>query len=113
MPKAIKYYSDEELEQKLKELENLKAQREKEKKELLDRAKIAYMDKLIADKKNDSQFNQAMNQRIVKMIEGLTSRKDKETKKFGGHHEKEISCNGCRDVCTFRDRLRHSCSGTK
>lgn len=44
MPKAIKYYSDEELEQKLKELENLKAQREKEKKELLDRAKIAYMD---------------------------------------------------------------------
>ena len=81
MPKAIKYYSDEELEQKLKELENLKAQREKEKKELLDRAKIAYMDKLIADKKNDSQFNQAMNQRIVKMIEGLTSRKDKETKK--------------------------------
>ena len=27
MPKAIKYYSDEELEQKLKELENLKAQR--------------------------------------------------------------------------------------
>ena len=30
MPKAIKYYSDEELEQKLKELENLKAQREKE-----------------------------------------------------------------------------------
>ena len=76
MPKAIKYYSDEELEQKLKELENLKAQREKEKKELLDRAKIAYM-----DKKNDSQFNQAMNQRIVKMIEGLTSRKDKETKK--------------------------------
>ena len=58
MPKAIKYYSDEELEQKLKELENLKAQREKEKKELLDRAKIAYMDKLIADKKNDSQFNQ-------------------------------------------------------
>lgn len=31
MPKAIKYYSDEELEQKLKELENLKAQREKEK----------------------------------------------------------------------------------
>ena len=39
------------------------------------------MDKLIADKKNDSQFNQAMNQRIVKMIEGLTSRKDKETKK--------------------------------
>ena len=49
MPKAIKYYSDEELEQKLKELENLKAQREKEKKELLDRAKIAYMDKLIAD----------------------------------------------------------------
>ena len=77
----IKYYSDEELEQKLKELENLKAQREKEKKELLDRAKIAYMDKLIADKKNDSQFNQAMNQRIVKMIEGLTSRKDKETKK--------------------------------
>ena len=79
MPKAIKYYSDEELEQKLKELENLKAQREKEKKELLDRAKIAYMDKLIADKKNDSQFNQAMNQRIVKMIEGLTSRKDKET----------------------------------
>ena len=82
MPKAIKYYSDEELEQKLKELENLKAQREKEKKELLDRAKIAYMDKLIADKKNDSQFNQAMNQRIVKMIEGLTSRKDKETKKL-------------------------------
>lgn len=81
MPKAIKYYSDEELEQKLKELENLKAQREKEKKELLDRAKIAYMDKLIADKKNDSQFNQAMNQRIVKMLEGLTSRKDKETKK--------------------------------
>lgn len=81
MPKAIKYYSDEELEQKLKELENLKAQREKEKKELLDRAKIAYMDKLIADKKNDPQFNQAMNQRIVKMLEGLTSRKDKETKK--------------------------------
>ena len=81
MPKAIKYYSDEELEQKLKELENLKAQKKKKKKELLDRAKIAYMDKLIADKKNDSQFNQAMNQRIVKMIEGLTSRKDKETKK--------------------------------
>ena len=41
MPKEIKYYSDEELEQKLKEIENLKAQREKEKKELLDRAKIA------------------------------------------------------------------------
>ena len=83
MPKAIKYYSDEELEQKLKELENLKAQREKEKKELLDRAKIAYMDKLgdVGKQLLKDGFHAVADARIVKMIEGLTSRKDKETKK--------------------------------
>ena len=81
MPKAIKYYSDEELDQKLKELEDLKTQREKERQELLDLAKITFMDSWIESKKDDPDFAPAMNKRINNMIENLTSRKDKKTKK--------------------------------
>ena len=44
MPKAVKYYSDEELDQKIKEMEALKEARAKERQELLDLAKITFMD---------------------------------------------------------------------
>ena len=81
MPKAVKYYSDEELDQKIKEMEALKEARAKERQELLDLAKIAFMDSWIESKKDDPEFAPAMNKRINAMMEKMTSRKDKKTKK--------------------------------
>lgn len=81
MPKAVKYYSDEELDQKIKEMEALKEARAKERQELLDLAKIAFMDSWIESKKDDPEFAPAMNKKITAMIESMTSRKDKKTKK--------------------------------
>ena len=81
MPKAVKYYSDEELDQKIKEMEALKEARAKERQKLLDLAKIAFMDSWIESKKDDPEFAPAMNKRINAMMEKMTSRKDKKTKK--------------------------------
>ena len=81
MPKAIKYYSDEELDKKIKELNDLKSQREKERQELLDLAKITVMNSIIDSNKNDATFAQNMNNMINSMLEKLTSRKDKKIKK--------------------------------
>lgn len=81
MPKAVKYYSDEELDQKIKEMEALKEARAKERQELLELAKIAFMDSWIESKKDDPEFAPAMNKRINAMMEKMTSRKDKKTKK--------------------------------
>ena len=81
MPKAIKYYSDEELDKKIKELNDLKSQREKERQELLDLAKITVMNSIIDSNKNDATFAQNMNKMINSMLEKLTSRKDKKIKK--------------------------------
>ena len=81
MPKAVKYYSDEELDQKIKEMEALKEARAKERQELLDLAKITFMDAWIESKKDDPEFVPAMNKKITTMIEKMTSRKDKKTKK--------------------------------
>lgn len=81
MPKAVKYYSDEELDQKIKEMEALKEARAKERQELLDLAKIAFMDSWIESKKDDPEFVPAMNKWLKGMIEKMTSRKDKKTKK--------------------------------
>lgn len=81
MPKAIKYYSDEELDRKIKELNDLKSQREKERQELLDLAKITVMNSIIDSNKNDATFAQNMNKMINSMLEKLTSRKDKKIKK--------------------------------
>ena len=81
MPKAIKYYSDEELDKKIKELNDLKSQREKERQELLDLAKITVMNSIIDSNKNDATFAQNMNKLINSMLEKLTSRKDKKIKK--------------------------------
>ena len=81
MPKAIKYYTDEELDKKIKELNDLKSQREKERQELLDLAKITVMNSIIDSNKNDATFAQNMNKMINSMLEKLTSRKDKKIKK--------------------------------
>ena len=81
MPKAIKYYSDEELDKKIKELNDLKFQRGKERQELLDLAKITVMNSIIDSNKNDATFAQNMNKMINSMLEKLTSRKDKKIKK--------------------------------
>ena len=81
MPKAIKYYSDEELDKKIKELNDLKSPREKERQELLDLAKITVMNSIIDSNKNDATFAQNMNKMINSMLEKLTSRKDKKIKK--------------------------------
>lgn len=81
MPKAVKYYSDEELDQKIKEMEALKEARAKERQELLDLAKITFIDTWIESKKDDPDFAPAMNKRINGMIEKMTSRKDKKIKK--------------------------------
>ena len=81
MPKAIKYYSDEELDKKIKELNDLKSQREKERQELLDLAKITVMNSIIDSNKNDATIAQNMNKMINSMLEKLTSRKDKKIKK--------------------------------
>lgn len=81
MSKALKYYTDEELDAKIKEMEELKERRSKERQKLLDEAKIAYMDHLIESRKDDPKFNSQMNARIREMISCLTSRKDAGKKK--------------------------------
>lgn len=77
MPRASKYYTDEQLAAKIQELEAKRAELAAVKKEKLDMAKIAYMDRLIQCRKDDPKFQESIKINVEKMISELSPRKDK------------------------------------
>lgn len=77
MPKAAKYYSEEELDKKIEELQALKAKKEKDRIEKLNLAKIAYVDSLFDLLKERPENKQGMKKRCEQIKTKLSPRKDK------------------------------------
>ena len=77
MPKAVKYYSEEELDKKIEELQALKAKKEKEKIEKLNLAKIAYVDSLLILLKEKPDIKAGMKNRCEIIKSQLNPRKNK------------------------------------
>jgi type I site-specific restriction-modification system R (restriction) subunit len=77
MPKAIKYYTDEEIDKKIQEIEAIKAERSKIREEKLNMAKIAYMDSLLKIAEEKPDVKEGIQKRINNLIQVLNPRKDK------------------------------------
>lgn len=77
MPKAAKYYSEEELDKKIEELQALKTKKEKDRIEKLNLAKIAYVDSLLVLIKEKPENKQGMKNRCEKIKSQLSPRKNK------------------------------------
>lgn len=77
MPKATKYYSEEELDKKIEELQALKAEKEQVRIEKLNLAKIAYMNSLLDLLKESPENKQGMKIRCEKIKTQLSPRKNK------------------------------------
>lgn len=77
MPKATKYYTDEELDKKIEEMEAIKAERAKAREEKLNMAKIAYMDHLLEAIKDNNEKKLQLKNKIQSLKEKLSPRKEK------------------------------------
>lgn len=89
MPKATKYYTEEELDNKIKQLEALKAKKVKEREERLNMTKIAYMNSLLEDAKIKPEFKNGMTKRINDLIQKTNPRKEK---KLIAAYKELLSC---------------------
>ena len=77
MPKAAKYYTDEELDKKIKELQALKEQKEKARIEKINLAKIAYVNNLFHLLQRRPENKIPMIKRCEEIKSQLSPRKDK------------------------------------